>query len=87
MKVTPFAGVWIEIWERMKSITQKKSLPSRECGLKSADTLDLEMVYRVTPFAGVWIEILGSKCDPSPKWVTPFAGVWIEISRIRPVTS
>ncbi len=32
--VTPYAGVWIEIFTPTLEITQKKSLPTRECGLK-----------------------------------------------------
>ena len=34
-KVTPFAGVWIEIKDFSVSDSTNKSLPSRECGLKS----------------------------------------------------
>ena len=34
-KVTPFAGVWIEILPRKDhTFAQMSSLPSRECGLK-----------------------------------------------------
>ncbi len=35
-RVTPFAGVWIEIWiESNIRRPRRRSLPSRECGLKS----------------------------------------------------
>ena len=33
--VTPLAGVWIEIFIRVVRIAILKSLPLRECGLKS----------------------------------------------------
>ena len=35
LKVTPLAGVWIEIQERVEAIAAVLSLPLRECGLKS----------------------------------------------------
>ena len=36
--VTPFAGVWIEIWKGSAHLSiPTESLPSRECGLKSPD--------------------------------------------------
>ena len=58
----------------------RESLPSRECGLKSARwTISMDR-FTVTPFAGVWIEILMRQILLSPECVTPFAGVWIEIS-------
>ena len=36
--VTPFAGVWIEILCKNPAEKLKRSLPSRECGLKSTVT-------------------------------------------------
>ena len=33
-RVTPFAGVWIEILANVFSAEIELSLPSRECGLK-----------------------------------------------------
>ena len=78
--VTPFAGVWIEIdslLQRMEDLI--KSLPSRECGLKSDGDFDITQVAMVTPFAGVWIEITSPNDARALILVTPFAGVWIEI--------
>ena len=56
--VTPFTGVWIEI-SRQKGHGEScsKSLPSRECGLKSANRILILKIQLVTPFTGVWIEI------------------------------
>ena len=34
MKVTPLAGVWIEIMMKVRTEIITASLPSRECGLK-----------------------------------------------------
>ena len=63
--------------------TGGRSLPSRECGLKS-DTEETDRKVRdVTPFAGVWIEIGMYSLVVSVYSVTPFAGVWIEIFRLR----
>ena len=55
--VTPLAGVWIEIVKVARFTGSRKSLPSRECGLKyTRFHPDYGGVY-VTPLAGVWIEI------------------------------
>ena len=57
-KVTPFTGVWIEILlHRKPKIRFRKSLPSRECGLKLYLVKFESILLSVTPFTGVWIEI------------------------------
>ena len=38
-KVTPLAGVWIEMKLWLSNVGNTESLPSRECGLKSATPL------------------------------------------------
>ena len=55
------------------------SLPSRECGLKSAEGKWLIQHPDVTPLAGVWIEIYDRLYKVWQDMVTPLAGVWIEI--------
>ena len=35
VKVTPYAGVWIEIQNKAIALEEQVSLPTRECGLKS----------------------------------------------------
>ena len=79
-KVTPLAGVWIEIGTGGKRGTESPwSLPWRECGLKSI-RLRWQLLWKaVTPLAGVWIEILPKKEITLTIGVTPLAGVWIEI--------
>ena len=57
----------------------RRSLPSRECGLKFERGVVLRVGKSVTPFAGVWIEIGWRRQCRSVSGVTPFAGVWIEI--------
>ena len=81
IKVTPFAGVWIEMsmWERIIGIIA--SLPSRECGLKCCVICAECNICVVTPFAGVWIEIRETCLCFYSGVVTPFAGVWIEITK------
>ena len=45
--VTPFAGVWIEIWKGSAHLSiPTESLPSRECGLKFQHFLCREVVPR-----------------------------------------
>ena len=56
-KVTPRAGVWIEIGTWRPSETTRPSLPVRECGLKFAVFAASIYTPVVTPRAGVWIEI------------------------------
>ena len=57
-RVTPFAGVWIEIPIFGSPISCRyTSLPSRECGLKSTLAAIWFPLLAVTPFAGVWIEM------------------------------
>ena len=56
--VTPLAGVWIEIkFTPIPSTLMRRSLPSRECGLKYLLRAVLSDLSPVTPLAGVWIEI------------------------------
>ena len=55
--VTPYAGVWIEIGEGDTTNTVNRSLPTRECGLKSPQSCICIYDRTVTPYAGVWIEI------------------------------
>ncbi len=62
-----------------KHLPVPKSLPSRECGLKSLPLFFVLFVNNVTPLAGVWIEICGSLCLCDYYKVTPLAGVWIEM--------
>ena len=59
--VTPFLGVWIEIYETSIIPDAVWSLPSWECGLKFCQW-NQQRKDRVTPFLGVWIEI-----DPPPE--------------------
>ena len=55
--VTPYAGVWIEIFALCIFNQMPVSLPTRECGLKSRKKTVTMRVSAVTPYAGVWIEI------------------------------
>ena len=87
MKVTPRAGVWIEIGEKEgKADVDYVSLPVRECGLKSGFGLRHLGGGHVTPRAGVWIEMICGEYGLSVKLVTPRAGVWIEIMSATPDT-
>ena len=55
--VTPLAGVWIEILIIPLDRLECRSLPLRECGLKSISLSSGLQGVTVTPLAGVWIEI------------------------------
>ena len=78
-EVTPFVGVWIEIFTHFLMSSISSSLPSWECGLKFMCLLWCDMLVLVTPFVGVWIEMTGCRPYGSLERVTPFVGVWIEI--------
>ena len=71
--------MWIEIVEVFYSTQRSKSLPLRECGLKSTKKSDTCCQIPVTPLAGVWIEITDTSAGSWQNIVTPLAGVWIEI--------
>ena len=72
--------MWIEIVEVFYSTQRSKSLPLRECGLKSTKKSDTCCQIPVTPLAGVWIEICRDNKCRFLCCVTPLAGVWIEIT-------
>ena len=56
-RVTPRAGVWIEMPPVPLIRTPTTSLPVRECGLKFLLRFLVLLLLLVTPRAGVWIEI------------------------------
>ena len=58
MRVTPYAGVWIEMVITTAKVNILSSLPTRECGLKLRTGSQTHIPYPVTPYAGVWIEIV-----------------------------
>ena len=62
-RVTPLAGVWIEIFWLMLQMLQQLSLPLRECGLKYYCVNKKDWRCVVTPLAGVWSEIEYRKVD------------------------
>ena len=78
-KVAPFAGAWIEIFKSVSNHRSRRSLPSRERGLKCQSIKYGCLGCRVAPFAGAWIEIRISGCGLRKWSVAPFAGAWIEI--------
>ena len=82
-RVTPFAGVWIEMPRPMSRQAGSWSPPSRGCGLKFFGFRRSAAAGVVTPFAGVWIEMVYYQEKDQTVQVTPFAGVWIEIDRKR----
>ena len=47
--VTPYAGVWIEISIKMSADPTNKSLPTRECGLKSQMFRDFSTILTSLP--------------------------------------
>ncbi len=55
--VAPLAGVWIEIIRKCNDMLVYRSLPLRECGLKSIYQSSYIPQQQVAPLAGVWIEI------------------------------
>ncbi len=68
-KVTPCAGVWIEIkCHNLQIYPLYKSLPVRECGLKSGNFWSGASAPCVTPCAGVWIEILSTLMTQFPRF-------------------
>ena len=81
-KVAPFAGAWIEIFQRRlwNSCVRSRSLRG------SVDWNNAAIITRyvnsVAPFAGAWIEIYFNFVFASWAFVAPFAGAWIEITHL-----
>ena len=78
--VAPLAGAWIEMLFLPELRRRKRSLPSRERGLKLLKIYVCNVQAFVAPLAGAWIEIF---CvDPFRMCfrVAPLAGAWIEMS-------
>ena len=81
-KVTPFVGVWIEIFfirQRLKPEKGHSLRGSVDWNLPTEQSV-MKKNY-VTPFVGVWIEISSHKSNNVFCFVTPFVGVWIEINK------
>ena len=57
MRVVPFTGAWIEISRSGRCRRRRRSLPSRERGLKSGHARGDGGRAAVAPFTGAWIEI------------------------------
>ena len=76
MLVAPFAGAWIEIFDKKVLRVLVLSLPSRERGLKLTQKELLGRIGDVAPFAGAWIEIEEKVILHQALFV---AGAWIEI--------
>ena len=56
--VAPFMGAWIEIKGGEYAMSNLKSLPSWERGLKYIYKHNIVWFIIVAPFMGAWIEIL-----------------------------
>ena len=82
--VAPYAGAWIEITQGIGSgQIAKKSLPTRERGLKYCFQLPSLQCLNVAPYAGAWIEIVIPLFAETLVSVAPYAGAWIEIYALR----
>ena len=62
--VTPLAGVWVEMVVPAYIVRALRSLPLRECGLKSEGDISKSQRRIVTPLAGVWVEISDKNSMP-----------------------
>ena len=82
VEVAPLAGARIEICGNARSfVRRERSLPSRERGLKCADTvLEMDRGF-VAPLAGARIEISSKGGVLMKDIVAPLAGARIEIHR------
>ena len=79
IKVTPFAGVWIEIVDKSAIKAICFVTPFAGVWIEILISKYFARSAKVTPFAGVWIEISSFLSIKRLILVTPFAGVWIEI--------
>ena len=79
VRVTPFAGVWIEIGWHSRVDVAARVTPFAGVWIEISSVSMESLNLQVTPFAGVWIEINRITFVNRHGAVTPFAGVWIEI--------
>ena len=57
-RVTPFAGVWIEILNPCIYTPSHVVTPFAGVWIEITHNVYLQIFFTVTPFAGVWIEII-----------------------------
>ena len=77
--VAPFAGAWIEIEEEEKEQKNKKSLPSRERGLKCLCSRCPYVPLSSLPSRERGLKFYRKQQIYLSVLVAPFAGAWIEI--------
>ena len=78
--VAPFAGAWIEITRQNKHMLPKRSLPSRERGLKSRHRYFKNRKSPSLPSRERGLKFLNHfHASYRQSSVAPFAGAWIEI--------
>ena len=83
--VAPYTGAWIEIRPSFTApAIARRSLPTRERGLKFSridkDVSDDD----VAPYTGAWIEITKLEPHSCARFVAPYTGAWIEIFQASP---
>ena len=83
MRVTPHAGVRIEMQKRLRLVRRSPSPPTRGCELKYCKMV-IMLPDGVTPHAGVRIEMSCQRAQSSLSEVTPHAGVRIEMHILAP---
>ena len=67
------------MYRTAQTAVRRRSLPSRERGLKCRREYAHHSNRKVAPFAGAWIEIGEKYYTLTIRSVAPFAGAWIEI--------
>ena len=79
IKVAPFTGAWIEILGISNSNTEKRSLPSRERGLKYSTGREINEDTRSLPSRERGLKYQSVDFELNAPQVAPFTGAWIEI--------
>ena len=79
VKVAPFAGAWIEIFDSANNALVIKVAPFAGAWIEISGGILALIIIFVAPFAGAWIEILTAILFLTKRAVAPFAGAWIEI--------
>ena len=77
--VTPFVGVWIEIFACLPLPLLRHVTPFVGVWIEIHKRRTGSSRASVTPFVGVWIEMFIVDFLLREGYVTPFVGVWIEI--------
>ena len=80
-KVVPHAGTWIEICSQIVDYIRTPSFPTRERGLKSFWSINVELLFLSFPTRERGLKWVVNLIQTADFLVVPHAGTWIEMPK------